>query len=85
MAIHMVLSLESSENIKCSLAFFDKANGRKLVPLTLITCWGDGSAMFERLFHKNDGHAKTVKWEFEVQEGWLSYRSLSSHLIASEK
>ena len=26
-----------------------------------------------------------MKWEFEVEEGWLLYRSLSSHLIASEK
>jgi hypothetical protein len=26
-----------------------------------------------------------VKWEFEVKEGWLPYRSLSSYLIASEK
>jgi hypothetical protein len=41
--------------------------------------------MFKRLLHKNDGQAKIVKWEFEVQEGWLPYRSLSSHLIASEK
>ena len=85
MAIHMALSLEGSENIKCSLAFFDKGHGRKLVPPAPITCWGDGSAMFERLFHKNDGQAKTMKWEFEIQEGWLPYRSLSSHLIASEK
>jgi hypothetical protein len=41
--------------------------------------------MFERLHHKNDNHAKIVKWEFEVEEDWLPYRSLSSHLIASEK
>src|SRR5450759_4737966 len=85
LAIHMVLSPEGSENIKCSVALFDKANDRKLVPPGPITCWGDGSAMFERLFHKNPGHAKPVKWEFEVQEGWLPYRSLSSHLIRSEK
>jgi hypothetical protein len=26
-----------------------------------------------------------VKWEFKVEEGWLLYRSLSFHLIASEK
>jgi hypothetical protein len=85
MAIHMALSSEGSENIRCSLAFFDKANGSKIVPPTPITCWGDGSVMFERLLHKNDGHATIVKWEFEVEEGWLPYRSLLSHLIASEK
>jgi hypothetical protein len=85
MAIYMALSSEGSENIRCSLAFFDKANGSKIVPPSPITCWGDGSAMFERLLHKNDGQAKIVKWEFEVEEGWLPYRSLSSHLIASEK
>jgi hypothetical protein len=54
MAIHMALSSEGSENIRCSLAFFDKANGSKIVPPAPITCWGDGSAMFERLLHKND-------------------------------
>jgi hypothetical protein len=85
LAIHMALSSEGSENIRCSLAFFGKANGSKIVPLASITCWGDRSAMFEWLHHKNDGQAKIVKWEFEVEEGWLSYRSLSSHLIASEK
>jgi hypothetical protein len=85
MAIHMALSSEGFENIRCSLAFFDKANGRKIVLRPPITCWGDGSAMFERLLHKNDGQAKIVKWEFEIEEGWLPYRSLSSHLIASEK
>jgi hypothetical protein len=41
--------------------------------------------MFEWLLHKNDGQAKIVNWEFEVEEGWLPYISLSSHLIASEK
>ena len=61
MAIHMALLPEGFENIKCSLAFFDKVNGRKLVPLVPITCWDDGSAMFEQLFHKNDGQAKTMK------------------------
>jgi hypothetical protein len=85
MAINMVLSSEGSENIRCSLAFFDKANGSKIVPPAPITCWGDGSAMFERLLHKNDGQAKIVKWEFKVEEGWLPYKSLLSHLIASEK
>jgi hypothetical protein len=85
MAIHMALSSEGFENIRCSLAFFDKANGSKIVPPTPITCWGDGSAMFEWLLHKNNDHAKIVKWEFEVEEGWLPYRSLSFHLIISEK
>jgi hypothetical protein len=46
-AIHMALSSEGSENIRCSLAFFDKANDSKIVPPAPITCWGDGSAMFE--------------------------------------
>jgi hypothetical protein len=85
MAIYMVLSSEGSENIRCSLAFFDKVDVGKIVPPGPITCWGDGSAMFERLHHKHDGQAKIVKQEFEVKEGWLPYRSLSSHLIASEK
>jgi hypothetical protein len=61
MAIHMALSSEGSENIRCSLAFFDKANGSKIIPPVPITCWDDGSAMFERLLHKNDGQAKIVK------------------------
>jgi hypothetical protein len=69
MTIHMVLSSEGSENIRCSLVFFDKVNGGKIVPPTPITCWGDGSTMFEWLHHKNDGQAKIVKWEFEVEEG----------------
>jgi hypothetical protein len=69
MTIHMVLSSEGSENIRCSLVFFDKVNGGKIVPPTPITCWGDGSTMFEWLLHKNDGQAKIVKWEFEVEEG----------------
>jgi hypothetical protein len=85
MAIYMALSSEGSENIRCSLAFFDKANNSKIVPPPPITCWGDGSTMFERLLHKNDGQAKIVKWEFEVEEGWLPYISLLSHLIVSEK
>ena len=61
MAIHMVLSSIGSENIRCSLAFFDKVNGSKIVLLTPIICWGDGSAMFEWLHYKNDGEAKIVK------------------------
>jgi hypothetical protein len=69
----------------CFLSFFDKVNGGKIVLPMPITCWGDGSTMFERLHHKDDSQAKIVKWEFEVEEGWLPYRSLSSHLIASEK
>jgi hypothetical protein len=85
MAIHMALSSKGSENIRCFLAFFDKVNGGKVVPPAPITCWGDGSAMFERLHYKNNGQAVIVKWEFDVEEGWLPYRSLSSHLIASEK
>jgi hypothetical protein len=85
MAKHMALSFEACENIRCSLAYFDKAKGSKIVPRPSITCWDDGSAMFERVHYKNDGEAKIVKWEFKVEEGWLPYRSLSSHLIASEK
>jgi hypothetical protein len=54
MAIYMALSSEGSENIRCSLAFFDKENGSKIVAPAPITCSGDGSAMFERLLHKND-------------------------------
>jgi hypothetical protein len=65
-AIYMALSSEGSE----------KVNGSKIIPLAPIICWGNGSAMFERLLHKNDGQAKIVKWEFEIEEGWLplSYR-----------
>jgi hypothetical protein len=37
MAIHMTLSSEGCENIRCSLAFFDKANGGKIVPPAPIT------------------------------------------------
>jgi hypothetical protein len=74
-----------SENIRCFLAFFDKVNGSKIVPPAPITCRDDGGTMFEQLLHKNDGQAKIVKWEFEVEEGWLLYRSLLSYLIASEK
>jgi hypothetical protein len=85
MTLHMALSFEGCENSRCSLAFFDKVNGGKIVPPPPITCWGGGSAMFERLQHKNDGEAKIVKWEFEVEEGWFPYKSLSSHLIASNK
>jgi len=85
LAIQMAISPEGSENIKSSLALFEKARGDKFVPPAPITCWGDGSAMFERLFQQNNGNANIVKWEFEVQEGWLPYRRLSSHLIASEK
>jgi hypothetical protein len=55
MAIHMALSSKGSENIRCSLAFFDKANSNKIIPPAPIICWGDGSAMFERLLYKNDG------------------------------
>jgi hypothetical protein len=69
MAIHMALSSEGSENIRCSLAFFDKANVSKIVPPPPIICWGDESAMFEWLLYKKDGQAKIVKWEFEVKEG----------------
>jgi hypothetical protein len=61
MAIHMTLLSKGSENIRCSFAFFDKANGSKIIPPAPITCWGDGSAMFEQLLHKNDGQAKIVK------------------------
>jgi hypothetical protein len=38
MAIHMALSSEGSENIRCSLAFFDKTNGGKKIPPLPITC-----------------------------------------------
>jgi hypothetical protein len=51
----MALSSEGSENIRCSLAFFDKANGSKIVPPAPITCWVDGSTMLEWLLHKNNG------------------------------
>jgi hypothetical protein len=37
MAIYMALSSEGCENIRCSLAFFDKANSGKMVPPTPIT------------------------------------------------
>jgi hypothetical protein len=39
--------------------------------------------MFERLQHKNNRARKIVKWEFKVKEGWLPYRSLSSHIVAT--
>jgi hypothetical protein len=61
MAVHMAPSSKGSENIRCSLAFFDKVNGGKIVPPAPTTCWDDGSAMFEQLHHKNDGQAKIVK------------------------
>jgi hypothetical protein len=35
MAIHMALSFEGCENIRCSLAFFDKANGNRIVPTSV--------------------------------------------------
>jgi hypothetical protein len=85
LAIHMAILSEGCKNIKCSLAFFDKAKGGKIIPPPPITCWGDESAMFECLYQKNSGFAKFVKWEFEIEEGWFSYRTLSSHLVEVEK
>ena len=38
MAIPMALSSEGSENIRCFVAFFDKANGSKIVYPTSIIC-----------------------------------------------
>jgi hypothetical protein len=81
----MAISSKSCKNIKCSLAFFDKAKGGKIVPPPPITCWEDGSAMFNRLQHKNDGSAKFVKWEFEIKEGWFPYRVLTSYLVEAER
>jgi hypothetical protein len=85
MAIYMALLIEGCENIRCSFAFFNKVNDGKIVPPGPITCWGDESAMFVWLHHKNDDQAKSVKLEFEIRDGWLSYKSLLSYLIASEK
>jgi hypothetical protein len=61
MAIHMVLSSKGCKNKRFSLAFFDKAKGSKIGPLPPITCWSDGSAIFECIHHKNEGLAKIVK------------------------
>jgi hypothetical protein len=77
LAINMEILSEGCENIKCFLAFFDKAKGGKIVPSPPIMCWRNGSAMFDRLHHKHDGSAKFMKWEFEIEEGWLPYRILS--------
>jgi hypothetical protein len=49
MAVHMAISSKGCKNIKCSFAFFNKAKGGKIVPPPPITCWGDGSTMFDRL------------------------------------
>jgi hypothetical protein len=38
LAIHMAISSEGCENIKCFVAFFDKAKGGKIVPPPPITC-----------------------------------------------
>jgi hypothetical protein len=84
LAIYMAISTKGYKNIKCSLSFFDKAKGRKIVPPPSITCWGDGSAMFEHLHHKNDKSAKFVQWEFKIEEGWFPYRILSFHLVEVE-
>ena len=85
LAIYMAISSKGCENIKCYLAFYDKAKGGKIVVLSPITCWEDGSAMFEHFHHKNNGSTKFVKWEFEIKEGKLPCIILSFHLIEVEK
>jgi hypothetical protein len=44
----MVILLKGCENIRSSLAFFDKAKGNKIVPSPSILCWDDGIAKFEQ-------------------------------------
>lgn len=84
LAIYMAISTKGYKNIKCSLSFFDKAKGRKIVPPPPITCQEDRSTMFKHLYHKNDRSAKFVQWEFKIKEGWFPYRILFSHLVEME-
>jgi hypothetical protein len=83
--IHMAISSKGYENVKNSIAFSNKTKNGKIVPLPPITCWDNGSAIFERLQNKNDRTVKTMKWEFEVEESWLPHKTLISNIFGVEK
>jgi hypothetical protein len=50
------------------LAFFEDAKSNKILSLPNTTSLEDNNAMFEELHNVNDGFAKVVKWEFEVED-----------------
>ena len=80
---YIVISLESCVNIKRFLAFFGKAESVKVFPPVSITYQSDISKMFEWLYHVSDEFERVVKWEFEVEEGWLPYQSFNSSIFHS--
>jgi hypothetical protein len=49
------------ENIRSSLAFFDKDKDSKIVPPSPITCWCDNRTMFEDLQYMSNGSTKVIK------------------------
>jgi hypothetical protein len=61
LAVHLVILSKGCENIKNSLAFFNKVKSSKLIPPPSITCWSDNTAIFEHLYHVSNGIARDVK------------------------
>jgi hypothetical protein len=66
------------------LAFFEDAKSNKILSLPTTTSLEDNNAMFEELHNVNDGFAKVVKWEFEVEDEWLPFYGPSSSIFQNE-
>ena len=89
MAGLQTLAMESNENcdaIQSSLSWFKTMfDQHPSKGYTEITCWGDMDAMFERLNHTKKDQAPPINWALEVEEGWVPYNTLSTHINVKDK
>ena len=82
-------AMESDEDcqaIESALAKFkDVFDKHPCASFDEITCWGDVETMFERLNCTKKGDSLPINWSLEIEEGWVPYKTLSSHAKRDEK
>ena len=74
-----------SEHVHDSLERFNKYVGSQGHGRTEVTVWGDVEEMMERTNFNRKGKAKDIDWRLEIEEGWVSYNTLSSDFLEDDR
>ena len=80
-----ITSMDVEEAIQSSLQKYNEAAAKGGEDATKITIWRDVEEMMERTLHSSKNRRGVIDWALEVEEGWMPYDVLSSHLDESKR
>ena len=80
-----IISHDFEGIVRSSLQEFNEAAAKSSGDATKITIWHNIEEMMERTIHNTKNKGGIIDWALEVEEGWMPYDVLSSHLDETKR